>query len=248
MDVAGQMDMGGFDVLSWYMDIPPVSRVYFTSAFLTTAFCAIEVINPYYLYYSTDLILEGQLWRLVSPFLFFGVFSIDFIFNMYFLVRHCRQLEEGDFRGKQSQFVLMIMFGIGMICLLTPFLQSHNFLGSALTFMMTYVWGRRNEDVRMSMFGVISFTAPYLPWVMLAFGFLVGNPIDMSLVGILAGHTYYFLQYVYPVMADMRAWKTKRIMDPPRFLKYLCGEEVEQMRVVDGIVVQGQDQAHEHQD
>jgi len=238
--------MGGFDVFSWYMDIPPVSRVYFTSAFLTTAFCAIEVINPYYLYYSTDLILEGQLWRLFSPFLFFGLFSVDFIFNMYFLVRHCRQLEEGDFRGKPSQFVLMILFGIGMTCMLTPFLQSHNFLGSALTFMMTYVWGRRNEDVRMSMFGVISFTAPYLPWVMLAFGFLVGNAIDMSLVGIMVGHTYYFLQYVFPVVAEMRGWKRTKILAPPRFLRYLCGEEVENLHIIDGVVVQGQE--HEHQD
>lgn len=229
MDVGG--DMGGFDILSWYMDIPPVSRIYFTSAFLTTTCCAIEIINPYYLYYNPELIFEGQIWRLFSPFLFFGVFSVDFLFNMYFLVRHCRQLEEGDFRGKPSQFVLMILFGIMLIVLIAPFLHMHNFLGSALTYMMTYVWGRRNEDVRMSMLGVITFTAPYLPWVMLAFGFLVGNPIDMSLVGIAVGHAYYFLEYVYPVVADVRGWGIKRLLVPPRFLRYLCGEEIERARM-----------------
>jgi len=240
--------MGGFDIFSWYMDIPPVSRIYFTSAFLTTTCCAVEIINPYYLYYNTELIFEGQIWRLFSPFLFFGLFSIDFIFNMYFLVRHCRQLEEGDFRGKPSQFILMILFGITSICLLTPFLKSHNFLGSALTFMMTYVWGRRNEDVRMSMFGLISFTAPYLPWVMLGFGFLVGNPIDMSIVGILVGHAYYFLEYVYPVIAEIRGFKRKRLLVPPRFFRYLCGEELEELRMVDGVIVRGGGGGHEHQD
>jgi len=170
---------------------------------------------------------------------------------MYFLVRHCRQLEEGDFRGRPSQFILMILFGIGMICLLTPFLQIHNFLGSALTFMMTYVWGRRNEDVRMSMFGVISFTAPYLPWVMLAFGFLVGNPVDMSIVGILVGHFYYFLEYVYPVVAEIRGWKRKRILEAPRLLKWLCGEEVDVDMGVDVRVLmraQEQEEEHLHQD
>lgn len=209
------------------MEIPPVSRIYFTSAFLTTTCCAIDIINPYYLYYNPELIFEGQIWRLFSPFLFFGVFSVDFMFNMYFLVRHCRQLEEGDFRGKPSQFVLMILFGISLIVLIAPFLQTHNFLGSALTFMMTYVWGRRNEDVRMSMFGVITFTAPYLPWVMLAFGFLVGNAVDMSLVGIAVGHAYYFLEYIYPVVAKVRGWKRRKIFVAPRFLRYICGEEVD---------------------
>uniref|UniRef100_A0A7S3VFZ7 Derlin n=1 Tax=Chaetoceros debilis TaxID=122233 RepID=A0A7S3VFZ7_9STRA len=225
MNVAGE----GFDVLSWYMEIPPVSRIYFTSAFLTTTCCAVDIINPYYLYYNPELIFEGQIWRLFSPFLFFGLFSVDFMFNMYFLVRHCRQLEEGDFRGKPSQFVLMILFGISLIVLIAPFLQMHNFLGSALTFMMTYVWGRRNEDVRMSMFGVITFTAPYLPWVMLAFGFLVGNPVDMSLVGIAVGHAYYFLEYIYPVVAKVRGWKRREIFVPPRFFRYICGEEVDEV-------------------
>jgi Derlin-2/3 len=38
-------------------------------------------------------------------------------------------------------------------------------LGSSLSFMMIYVWGRRNERVRMNFLGIIPFTAPYLPWV-----------------------------------------------------------------------------------
>lgn len=78
----------------------------------------------------------------------------------------------------------------------------------------------------MSMMGIISFTAPYLPWVMLAFGFVVGNPVDMSLVGMFVGHAYYFLEYVFPVVADVRGWKIKRILVPPKLLRYLCGERV----------------------
>jgi len=222
----GEMGGGEFDVLSWYTSIPPVSRIYFTSAFLTTSFCAMDVLNPYVLYYDFHLIFnEGQVWRLFSSFLFFGLFSVDFVFHMYFLIRHCRQLEEGDFRGRPSAFVLMIVFGVSWICFLAPFvLNSHPFLGSALTFMMTYVWGRRNEDVRMAMFGLITFTAPYLPWVMVMFNFLVGNSVRMSLIGIFVGHMYYVLEYVYPVLADVRGFRVKKIMDPPRWLKYICGE------------------------
>ena len=39
------------------------------------------------------------------------------------------------------------------------------FLGSSLTFMMVYVWGRRNDNFPMNFLGLFNFPAPWLPWV-----------------------------------------------------------------------------------
>lgn len=92
MDFGGAAAMGGgadgaVDIMSWYMDIPVVSRLYLTGAFLTTAACAVDIITPFSLYFNWDLIFsQGQVWRLITSYLFFGVFSIDFLFHMYFLV------------------------------------------------------------------------------------------------------------------------------------------------------------------
>jgi hypothetical protein len=70
-----------------YMDIPVISRLYLTGAFLTTTACAVDLISPFSLYFNWNLIFsEGQVWRLITTYLFFGVFSIDFLFHMYFLV------------------------------------------------------------------------------------------------------------------------------------------------------------------
>merc|ERR1711982_307790 len=150
------------------------------------------------LYFNFDLIFrQGQLWRLITTYLFFGMFSIDFLFHMYFLVRYCRMLEEGDFRGRTANFVL--------------------------TIMMTYVWGRRNEDMRMSFLGVFTFNAPYLPWVMLTFSLLLGNSVTVDAIGILVGHTYYFFEYVFPKVAEIRGWKTKKILVVPKLLHWICG-------------------------
>jgi len=243
MDMPGGVAVGGVDLISWYMEIPIVSRIYFTTAFLTTAGCAMDLISPYSLYFNFDLIFfEGQVWRLFSSFMFFGLFSVDFLFHMYFLVRYCRLLEEGDFRGKTANFVLMLFFGIFLIAMVAPLIRAHNFLGSALTFMMTYVWGRRNPDVKMSVFGLVTFTAPYLPWVMLAFSLLFGNPVSMDVIGICVGHTYYYLEFVYPAIAEIRGWRVKRIMEPPRVLHWLCG-------TFDDLPVnQAQQQQHLHQE
>jgi Derlin-2/3 len=157
-----------------------------------------------------------------SSYLFFGPFSVDFLFHMYFLVRYSRLLEEGDFRGRTANYVLMLLFGVACISLVAVYIQGL-FLGSALTFLMVYVWGRRNEDVKMSFMGIFTFHAPYLPWVMLGLSVLLGNGYTMDIIGIIVGHTYYFLEFVFPVIAEIRDWPIKRIMVPPAPLLWLCG-------------------------
>ena len=244
-----------------YMNIPVVSRLYLTGAFMTTAACAVDIVSPLSLYFNYDLVFRhGQFWRLITPYLFFGVFSVDFLFHMYFLVRslfwrfrrenfsassnsfrtqfvfsrllYCRTclkvqysrlLEEGDFRGRRAHYVWMLLFGIVNISVLASFGTNLHFLGHALTFMMTYVWGRRNPDVKMVFFGVLQFNAPYLPWVMLTFSAVLGHSITMDLIGICVGHVYYYLEWVFPVMAEVRGWKIRRVTDPPMIFQWLCG-------------------------
>ena len=185
-------------MLNWYTDIPPVSRCYFTAALITTSLCALDLVSPFSLYYNHNLIYtQRQYWRLATNFLFFGLFSIDFLFHMFFLVRYSRLLEEGEYRGRRASFVLFMLFGCTTMTLIAPYVSVH-FLGSSLTFMMVYVWGRRNEDVRMNFLGLFPFEAPYLPWVMLCFSMILGNPATIDLIGIAVGHTYYFLEFVYP--------------------------------------------------
>jgi Derlin-2/3 len=117
----------------------------------------------------------------------------------------------------------MLLFGIVNISLFASFGTNLHFLGHALTFMMTYVWGRRNPDVKMVFLGLLQFNAPYLPWVMLSFSALLGHSIVMDLIGICVGHIYFYLEWVFPVMAEIRGWKIRRIMEPPLILQWLCG-------------------------
>ena len=78
--------MAAVDPWSWYTEIPVVSRVYLTASFVTTAACALDLVSPFALYYNFSLIFhKGQLWRLATNFFFFGMFSLDFLFHMYFL-------------------------------------------------------------------------------------------------------------------------------------------------------------------
>lgn len=206
--------------------MPVVSRLYLTAAVLATAACALDIVSPFHLYFNLGLIKQGQLWRLVTNFVYFGSFSLDFVFHMYFLARYCRLLEEGTFRGRTADFVFMILLGAAMITCIAPFIRpSIPFLGSSLTFMMVYVWGRRNEHVRLTFLNLFPFTAPYLPWVLLTFSVVLGNPATADVIGIIVGHTYHFLEYTFPVVADARGWPFRKLLRTPALLHHLCGTQ-----------------------
>lgn len=248
------------DVFGWFWDIPIISRLYFTAAVGTTTACFLDVVSPLTLYYNYDLImLKGQYWRLITSFLFFGSFSLDFMFHMYFVVRYCRLLEEGSFRGRQADFIIMFLYGAILMLLSTlcfELFSKIKFLGHPLAFMMVYLWARDpdNSYIRMSFFGILTFNAPYLPWVLLMFSLVLGNPIEMDFLGILVGHSYYFFDRVYPKVADIRGWRWRKLIVTPQFLHHIFGTDPGffiDTNIIDNVGLQPNDNnqmLHAHQD
>ena len=80
--------------------------------------------------------------------------------------------------------------------------------------MLVYVWARRNPMVRMNFFGLLTFQAPYLPWVLLGFSLLLGNSVSVDLLGMAVGHIYYFLEDVFPNQPG-----GKRLLQTPTILR-----------------------------
>lgn len=217
-------------VEDWYKQMPVITRSYLTLSILTTVGCALEVISPYHIYLNSDKVIRHfQYWRLFTNFFYFGRLDLDFLFHMFFLARYCKLLEETSFRGRTADFFYMLFFGGslltgivllgGMFQLVSESLAKILFLSNSLTFMMVYVWSKRNPHVHMSFLGLFTFTAPYLPWVLLGFSIIVGSSPWVDLLGMSAGHAYYFLEDVYPLMTGRRLLKT------PGFIKALFPED-----------------------
>ncbi|KAK9838623.1 hypothetical protein WJX74_000011 [Apatococcus lobatus] len=196
----------------WYKQLPIVTRFYVTASFVITAACSLDVIEPKSIYFNPRLIFQHmELWRLLTNFCFFGALGLDFLFHMFFLIKYSKALEEGSFRGKSADFFWMLLFGAVLLTSIAPFVNIQ-FLGSSLTFMMVYVWGRRHQYVQLSFLGIFTFTAPYLPWVLLAFSLVLRSSPVVDLLGMVAGHAYYFLEDVYPRMSGRRPLKTPSLV------------------------------------
>lgn len=102
-------------------------------------------------------------------------------------------LEENSFGGRtggRAAYVTLLLFAAICLLILSP-LTAQPFLGSPLAFVLGYIWSRRNRHVRLSLFGLMVITAPYLPWSLVGFGWLLHGSLravvgDIS--GIAVGH------------------------------------------------------------
>lgn len=111
----------------------------------------------------------------------------------------------------------MIFVGGCVLSFLAPIVQLP-FLGSALTFMLVYVWGRKNPHTHLQFLGLINFTAPWLPWVLLMLSLILGHDVTADMIGIVVGHIYYFLKWLYP---DMTAPNRIDLLRTPQSLQLL---------------------------
>jgi len=192
-----------------------------TACLATTMADYLNIVTPIHIFLNYRTVWQQhEVWRLLTTFLFFDYFGINFLFHMYFLVRHSRLLEESSFRGRTGDFFFMYLFGA--LSLLGIHYGLHffswfpkvMFLAPSLAFMVVYVWGRRNPHITLSFLGLFNFTAPYLPWVILGFGVLLGQNPVFDLLGIVVGHIYYYLEDVYPQLTAGR-----RILVTPGIFK-----------------------------
>lgn len=191
-------------VLEEYRKVPVITRAYVTGCVATTLAIMMGAVSPFSLFYSLPLVLEGQVWRLLTSFFFFGSsLGVDYIMHMYFLLRYSSNLEEGSFRTRPADYLYMLLLGSAALLALGALTGVH-FLGHSLSSMLTYVWSRRNPHARMNIMGVFTFRAPFLPWVLMAFSLLMGSSPLLDLLGIVAGHLYYFAEDVYPNMRPDR--------------------------------------------
>jgi len=116
-------------------------------------------------------------------------------------IQYGASYESAKFLGNTADAITMLLVGMGTIMALDtllPFFFFSPFHGPSLIFMMLYLWSKHNPNSEVGFFGVIRFQAMYLPFALLALDVVQGASLKSGLLGILAGHMYYFLTEVFP--------------------------------------------------
>lgn len=191
----------------WYNGLPIVSRIWLTAAVVSGLGTKLGLINPYLLIFSWEAVWHKfQIWRIITNFLFFGGPSFPWLIMMFMLAQYSPALESdpypsggGPHAGNTADFFWMLCIGGGILLAIGTFL-GYPLLSFSLYFMVIYVWSKRNATRPAKFYFFPEFPAVYLPWVMVGFSFIVGDDPVRDLMGIAAGHLFYFLNEVLPDM------------------------------------------------
>ncbi|KAG2381805.1 hypothetical protein C9374_006189 [Naegleria lovaniensis] len=214
----------------WYFSIPVITRTFLTLSTITSFAVTFDLLSPLQLYLNFHSVFyQYQLWRLITNFLFFDKFSINFILHLYFLYFYCRRLEEHSFHRKTADFFYLILFGsVAMICI-SPLLQLP-FMSHSLVIMLLYIWSRRNPHEQFRIYGIFTVAAGYLSWVLLGVGLLMGmNVIPGEFSNVDPMKTPSFLCKLFP--GDHQEIEHAPVFrDPPNFFDVNRNEEEERMR------------------
>ncbi|XP_059624928.1 derlin-1-like [Cornus florida] len=196
--------------LEYYQSLPPVAKTYGVICILTSGAYHLGLYSPWNIALSyEDVIKRFQIWRLITNFFFIGPFSFTFAFRLLIIARQGVQLERGPFDKRTADYVWMFLFGSLSLLVIAaiPFLWSP-FMGASLVFMIVYVWGREFPNERLNIHGLFELKGFYLPWYMLAIDLILGNPLKPDLLGMVAGHLFYFLTVLYPLSGGRNICKT----------------------------------------
>lgn len=194
----------------FYKSLPPISKAYGTACLLFTVAYQLGLYHPADIALLYELVLSRfQVWRLITNFFFLGEFSINFGIRLLMIARYGVQLESGPFQRRTADFLWMMIFGALTLLALSaiPFFRSP-FLGVSLVFMLLYVWSREFPTANINIYGLVTLKAFYLPWAMLGLDVIFGSPIMPDLLGIIAGHLYYFLTVLHPLATGKNLLKT----------------------------------------
>jgi len=212
MDAFGGAGGAQNPIETWFYDTPVVTRWLTVSNAVLGVLVTCKIVTPFQLFYSFRAVfVKDQYWRLLTTFLYVSPVGLDLVFHIFFMQRYARLLEESTGRSP-AHFSWLLLYAATALLTFSPLINVP-FLAHCLSTTLVYIWARRNPDARMSFLGLMTFTAPFLPWVLIGFNIaLHGNIPKDDLLGVAVGHVYYFLSDVYP------AYKPgSRPMDPPRW-------------------------------
>uniref|UniRef100_A0A3Q2WMB2 Derlin n=1 Tax=Haplochromis burtoni TaxID=8153 RepID=A0A3Q2WMB2_HAPBU len=195
------------DIGDWFRSIPFITRYWFAASIAVPLIGKLGLVDIRNLLLFPEMVFSRfHIWRPVTATLYFPITpntGFLYLVNLYFLYHYSTRLETGSFDGRPADYIFMLLFNwICIVLLMIPLIMS-----------VLYIWAQFNKDTVVSFWFGTQFKAHYLPWVILAFNFIIGGSFVNELTGNLVGHLYFFLMFKYPMDLGGRAF-----LSTPEFL------------------------------
>ena len=206
-------------IIDQWKGTPPITRSIFLITFGLSLGVTLECFTLLKLYFNWKLIYtDGQVWRLITSLFFMGELSPHTIFQFFICFRYLYHLETTTFRNRPEDLITFLTLGCTFFLVSAFFLGLQNMSGSVST-MMLYMWSRKNPNIELSFLDVFHFRSCFLPYFIFLMTLLTGFDVTLDLLGIIAGHVYFFMEDVVPRVPETRGI---RVLKAPNVLKRIC--------------------------
>jgi Derlin-2/3 len=133
--------------------------------------------------------------------MFLGGFSFPFVMQCYLFTNFGGKLERNArfsaVPGEYLYFLFVVITLVSVFSLLLAWPRGYPLTGPAVIFSIIYYWSRCEPEARLSFFG-FELKGSQLPFGMVFFTMIIGGDVWTDLLGLAAGHLYYFLKDVVP--------------------------------------------------
>ena len=210
------------DFKTFYFRIPPITRYYLTSVFITaiiaTYFKQLQIVI-YYIFLDYDLALKSfQIWRLFTNLLFVGGFSTSFLFFVVMIYMHFKNVEQNSIVLRvYAKFIMMLFYLLLFLNILNIF--SYKIFGfkpgftlaQQLLLAFIYIDSKREPEKMLNLYFLPIKNALY-PYALILFNIVSGAGIYDNVIGIIAGNIYFVLTDVLPVSKNLNILKTPKFL------------------------------------
>ncbi|KAM0679619.1 hypothetical protein GINT2_002250 [Glugoides intestinalis] len=203
-------------ILQLVKTTPPITRILVFLTVSLSLLVHLDIVKQQQISYSRFYLQHLEFHRIFTTFFYYGKTSFELLMNFVFLYKYSSVLEESYSRTSDYLFIIMIIF---ILLIITSSIFYIPFLATVLANTITYIWTRKNPLAIVQIFGFISFSAFYLPFVFPIVSLIFDKTLAKDdLVGIFVGHIVFYFTEVYPKFG-------KRVLKTPCILHKLFKEE-----------------------
>jgi Derlin-2/3 len=210
------------DLKTFYFQMPPITRYYLTSIFITatiaTYFKSLQILI-YYIFLDYELALKSfQIWRLFTNVFFIGGFSTSFLFFVVMIYMNFKNQEQTAITLRAyATFIMMIVYLLIFLNIINIFSsQIFGFkvgftLAQQLILSFIYINSKREPQKIVTLY-FFRMKNCYFPYALILLNIVSGGGIYDNIIGIIAGNAYYVLADVLPVSKNLKLLKTPKFL------------------------------------
>jgi len=201
---------------SWWKSLGPMTKFTLLLPLFLCLTGHLRLIHPKMFLLDWEAVWYNfEIWRPITALFYLGGPGLPFAFNLYFFVTYTKRLETESspkgFLGRLADQIWMLVIIALALYVLGSYMFGMPVLSASLLMSILWVWCKRNPTVELSFYG-FAFSAAVFPWVLTGIHMLMGGNLIEDILGVVAGHVYFFLKDVMP---DTHGW---RFAETPHFL------------------------------